>query len=266
MKRAVAVVVVVCALILTGSAGPTHEAAPVSSAARETVVPPQKRESTLAREAVPVSQPPPTAQTVPVLPIPGSHEQGLAPATSSLLVPPQSITEPTRAAETELIVRLRFESRVSDVTTQGFQWASLASLNDRRGWGQAGFTFWADEASDLTVILAEPAEVDQLCRPLNTAGFFSCQVGSRVMINADRWRSAIESWNRPLEEYRNYVINHEVGHLIGQGHPGVRCPEVGGPAPVMAQQTKGLQGCLGNGWPTEGELASARRRPLPVGF
>jgi hypothetical protein len=38
-----------------------------------------------------------------------------------------------------------------------------------------------------------------------------------------------------LPAYRQYMVNHEIGHFFGHGHS--VCPAGGGPAPVMMQQT-----------------------------
>lgn len=122
-------------------------------------------------------------------------------------------------------------------------------LSDPRSWtadGSVSFQRVA-EGGSITVTLATPATTDQICLPLNTAGIFSCREGDRAVINLTRWLEGTDDWDGPLEEYRAMVINHEVGHTLGHGHVGCQGP--GELAPVMMQQTKGLEGCVGNGWP-----------------
>ncbi len=159
-------------------------------------------------------------------------------------------------------VALHFEAKVGDLSDEAFAEQALATLNDPRGWGQAGFTFRSDPSSKYRVVLDEPAEVDKLCLPLVTGGRVSCQNGDVVAINADRWRNATDDWDKSKDEYRQYVVNHEVGHLIGQFHPANRCPRPGEPEAVMAQQTKGLEGCQGNPWPLNWEVVGAAKRPV----
>ena len=62
-------------------------------------------------------------------------------------------------------------------------------------------------------------EVDALCLPYDTYGRFSCQNGPIVALNADRWRTAVDSWPATLDEYRAMLVNHEVGHLLGLAVP-----------------------------------------------
>ena len=124
----------------------------------------------------------------------------------------------------------------------------IDTLSDERSWTARGAGFrLVDSGGLFTITVATPSRVDQLCSPLRTNGRFSCARNGWVAINSDRWFGATDSWPGDLETYQRYLINHEVGHyLLGAGHD--RCPGVGQPAPVMMQQTKGLNGCEPNGW------------------
>lgn len=124
-----------------------------------------------------------------------------------------------------------------------------ATLADRRGWiadDERAFQRTSDTA-DVRVLLATPATTDKLCAPLETNGEASCRNGELVVINARRWAHGAEAYAGDLQSYRQYVINHEIGHALG--HPHATCPGASERAPVMLQQTYGLDGCAANPWP-----------------
>jgi hypothetical protein len=180
-------------------------------------------------------------------------------------ITPLDATEPGVYDDPVIRVALRIESLVSDVTSAELENAVLSTLNDPRSWSQSGFEFISDPDSDLAVILAEGSKVDALCSPLKTRGTLSCQNGAIIALNADRWRTATADWDGTIAGYRTYLVNHEVGHLIGLRHPSNRCPADGDPAAVMDPQTLGLNGCVGNGWPLQWEIEWASRRPSTIG-
>jgi Protein of unknown function (DUF3152) len=64
------------------------------------------------------------------------------------------------------------------------------------------------------------------------------QSAGRVIINLARWVRGAKAFGADMYGYRQYAINHEVGHAFGNGHVG--CPRNGAPAPVMMQQSFGV--------------------------
>jgi hypothetical protein len=60
----------------------------------------------------------------------------------------------------------------------------------------------------------------------------------RVLINLARWVRGAKAFNADMTGYRQYAINHEVGHALGNQHVG--CGGEGKPAPVMMQQSFGV--------------------------
>lgn len=130
----------------------------------------------------------------------------------------------------------------------------MAILNDPRGWGPIDGVSFArtdeDAAADIVITLASPATTEDLCGELPTRGYTSCGRGRPVNINGARWVEGAEAFmdaGGGVEEYRRYVINHEIGHSLG--HPHEQCAGAGQIAPVMMQQTLSVGVCVPNGWP-----------------
>lgn len=166
--------------------------------------------------------------------------------TGRLVVVPGSTPAPHRARTVP--VRVEVEQGVH-VDPAVFATFVTTTLNDPRSWGGDGSVGFARTAGDapLQVVLASPATTDRFCVPLETKAALSCRSGPRAVINAERWANGTPEYASALTTYRRYVVNHEVGHWLGHGH--VPCPGRGRPAPVMQQQTLGLDGCARNSWP-----------------
>ena len=81
---------------------------------------------------------------------------------------------------------------------------------------------------------------------------YSCRVGRNVIINQSRWRHSSVHFTGTKATYRTMVVNHETGHWLGRPH--ARCSGPGKLAPVMQQQSKGMQGCRPNAWPLAREI------------
>lgn len=160
---------------------------------------------------------------------------------------------PTEGAE---VVRYSVEVEIGlAIDADCFAAVVESVLADERSWGGSGRLSLqrVDQGPvDFRVALLSPARTDAECAPLETNGIFSCWSGTRAAINVWRWEHGTADYADALAMYREYVINHEVGHALTHGH--VECPAPGEPAPVMQQQTKGLDGCSPNGYPLDSEL------------
>lgn len=117
-----------------------------------------------------------------------------------------------------------------------------AFLADPRSWigtGQVAFQRVDSGKVDFTVSLSTTNTTHSLC------GFeiqfeSSCwsPTTRRVVINTARWVRGAKAFGNDVAAYRNYAINHEVGHVLQIQHEG--CKEDGKPAPVMMQQSFGV--------------------------
>ncbi|EID53564.1 Protein of unknown function (DUF3152) [Saccharomonospora xinjiangensis XJ-54] len=119
-----------------------------------------------------------------------------------------------------------------------------ATLSDPRSWPGTGKVALkrvdsSHATPDFRVSLTSPSTTKQLCGaaiPFESSCYTSAH--GRVVINIARWVRGAKAFSGNMGVYQQYVINHEVGHALKNGHVG--CAEDGGLAPVMMQQTFGV--------------------------
>ncbi|AXK31557.1 DUF3152 domain-containing protein [Streptomyces armeniacus] len=141
-----------------------------------------------------------------------------------------------------------------------FAQAVHTTLNDERSWAHddaRSFERVSSGDADFVITLASPGTTAEWCAKsgLDTRDQnVSCDSAAteRIMINAWRWARGSKTFGDELiAEYRQMLINHEVGHRLGRDHLG--CDKQGKLAPVMMQQTKSLttdgETCRPNPWP-----------------
>lgn len=118
-----------------------------------------------------------------------------------------------------------------------------ATLSDPRGWtNDPQFKFvhvGADEEVDTRIRLTSLATTAELCGDvlaLETSCHTTVTGESTVILNESRWVRGAKPYEGDLGNYRQYLINHEVGHAIGYAahQP---CGGEGKLAPIMMQQT-----------------------------
>ena len=137
-------------------------------------------------------------------------------------------------------------------------------LDDHRGWSRFGYTFQRISAEEGLVSREDPSMwkyVFHIRLSLPDTILKNCLFGDLncadlmdnvVYIHNDLWMNGSEKSGMYLQEYRIYVVNHEIAHLLNRGHH--KCSkEPRELCPVMYQQSISKGCCTPNPWPLDWE-------------
>lgn len=115
-------------------------------------------------------------------------------------------------------------------------------LHSPDGWESQGYTFERSNRPDIEIHLSSPATTKRV----GCSESLSCAElgGKHMYLNAMRWTSGSKESRLSLSDYRQYMVSHEMGHILGHDHE--TCGGAGQPAPIMMQQTLGIGECSPN--------------------
>lgn len=137
-------------------------------------------------------------------------------------------------------------------------------LNDEKGWKRMGYFFEEISAEEglyarkkksnrkyvVHIHLSTDKTVEKACN----FGGLSCAdlKDNTVYFNLDKWLYGTKESRMSLEEYRQYLIQHEIGHILNRSHN--KCTDnENDSCPVMYQQTISKGCCKPNPWPLDWE-------------
>lgn len=178
--------------------------------------------------------------------------------TSSAFLASSGPAQPSKTCGTPGAKLVRFRVLVEsglDTNPGQFVQDLLSVLCDQRSWiGSGEVRFRYDPEGSILVGLRAPASAEKRCMQLiglSVNFYYSCAGYREVVLNSDRWFTGSKYWPGSVPVYRQMLVNHEVGHTLGQHHR--TCPRDGAYAPVMMQQSKGMttngNTCKPNPWP-----------------
>ncbi|MFC3848972.1 DUF3152 domain-containing protein [Corynebacterium hansenii] len=202
---------------------------------------------------------------------------------SGVFVPVDLVSEKVGKGEKKV---LRYAVEIEDTVdparfggADAFAGMIDATLADERGWvHDDAFAFEhvaRGDSPDLVFQLVSTNTAHDRCGyeiPLET----SCSIPdgendpTRVLINEARWVRGALPFEGDLGAYRQYLINHEVGHAIGYAAHEA-CPSDGAVAPIMMQQTLSLDNSElhklnpNEVYPDDGARCTPNPWPYPLG-
>lgn len=140
-----------------------------------------------------------------------------------------------------------------------------AVLNDARGWNSKGYYFKESDTptnADIHMTFATPKKLKRrFSGSISDADRLSICVGrSTIYFNISNWNFGAKSSYKNIDDYRTYLINHEVGHCLGYDHP-LHTDPVCTPdskTSVMFQQSRGIPAPC-NPWPWVAESDLPKR-------
>ncbi len=128
-------------------------------------------------------------------------------------------------------------------------------LDDPRGWRGQNYIFVdVDDITEADVIISKESSA-RMKRRFTAPELYGLSVTTRytdgrpaeIWIHADNWNKVPPDFVGSKRLYREYVIQHEMGHVLGYNHE--RPINISELCPVMYQQTKGTRGiCKSNPW------------------
>jgi len=134
--------------------------------------------------------------------------------------------------------------RIFNAGERQFDFYLMSYLNSPDSWSQEGYFFeQVSRDSKVEITLSSTKTIEQECPGIT--GLSCAELGGRRMyLNAERWFHGAPKSGLTLEDYRQYMVSHEMGHILGHDHESCQCK--GCRAPIMMQQTLGLKGCTPN--------------------
>ena len=143
------------------------------------------------------------------------------------------------------MITIRYDVLIQDnikKNLKNFQKFIQNTLSDKRSWK---FNFLYDKKNpNFLIILSKARTINNIC------GFSNLSCADRsnniIYINYSRWLNGAKKSGLSLIDYRKYLINNEVGHILGLNHYKRKKNKK---VPIMYQSTLGIYDSLPNCYP-----------------